>query len=59
MIPRMIPGVIPLNGKKKPVTLVKIVVHKKIDVQSPSQCPAIKPKITMKPVAIPIRLNKT
>ena len=54
--PITIPGVIPLYGNMKPVMLVRTVVIRKIAVNSGNHRPPIIPKITMNPVAIPIRL---
>ena len=59
MIPITIPGVIPLNGKKKPVTLVAIVAERKSLFQKSKGFPFRNPKMTISPAPIPTRLKAT
>jgi hypothetical protein len=57
--PRMIPGVTLVLGKAKPVRLVRIVVTRNTPFQGLRSLPLIRPKRTMKPVPIPMRLMRT
>ena len=53
------PGVTPVIGKPNPVTLVAMVVQRKIAFQRPSGLFAIISKTAMKPAAIATRLMMT
>src|SRR5437660_11550462 len=56
----MMPGVTPWNGKKrKPVTLVRMVVHRKSEVRPSMRLPPSKHKPTTIPERIPMRLIAT
>ena len=59
MMPTTIPGVMPVMGKPKPVTLVAMVVQRKMVFQMPSGLFAIISNTAMKPAAIAIRLMMT
>ena len=59
MMPTTMPGVTPVIGKPKPVTLVAMVVQRKIVFQMPSGLFAIMPNTAMKPATIAIRLMMT
>jgi hypothetical protein len=53
------PGVRPLNGKRKPVTLVRTVVTRNSAVTAGTRLPPIMPTTTTSPAAMPIRLMAT
>jgi hypothetical protein len=59
MIPTMIPGVMPLNGKKNPVRLVAAVLIRNSALHRLSFFPTSNPPITTRPDAIPIKLMTT
>ena len=58
-MPTPIAGVKPLNGKRKPPSVVASVVIRKIAVVTGSRLPANNPPTTTSPVAMPITLRIT
>src|SRR5262245_37273618 len=59
MMPKMCDGSSRSNGKKNPVTLVRIVVTRNTAVQPGSRCARSIPARTTSPVTMPIRLMTT
>jgi hypothetical protein len=59
MTPNLMAGVTPLNGNRKPVTLVNAVVAKKTVVYRSRRLLVRNPYITTSPDAIPARLINT
>jgi hypothetical protein len=58
-IPTTMPGVMPLNGKRKPVRLVKTVVTRNSAVTAGTRLAPIMATITKNPAAMAIRLIAT